>query len=361
MFNFKKILRENIQQTRLLLWEGLGQLDERARYREKDIELPELWDVLKKLKVDNPNDSQYFVHLSQIEKVGINPQFSHDESPIGIYTYPIDEEFFRIFKDKVVYATDFPYVFILKFVGDPSKIYTFGQRSKLYSEMSEESYNKYLNLIKVLFNGKPEFEKISKFEKEYRSFEPIQRLWNITRGLVGDGNGKQWGFLLKKLGINGFVDSGLGAIHAAEDSQAIFFNYPDLQIEYEFTNISDSRRYEKLINNIIDLYKNGKVPSEKMFNELNDVNLKKVVEDDELYFDKFWVKLSKRKNLPEEFIVKFSGYLDWGYISLYQNLSEDFIEKFRNKINWISLSKNKEIPEETKNKFINKGKVKNGV
>jgi hypothetical protein len=299
-FNFKQMLKENIQQTRRYLWESLGQLDEKAKYKEKGVEKLRIWDVLKDLAVDNPNNAQYFVHFSSMDnKIGINPQSTHSESPAGVYAYPLSKDFLLLYKARKIYGMNLPYILILKFVGDASKVYTVGE-SGIYSGLNGKIFGEYLRKLKSFF---PE-ELIVQSDKDKGNI--TKRIWDITKNLSQSSS--RWGNLLRKLGIRGFIDPGIGFIHAAESSQAVFFSSSDLSVDYSWSNTNEFARYKKIVNNIIDLYKNGKTPNEKTIDELAEINIANVVEEDPVAFDNFWYEISKRPDLPKEFIKKFSGY-----------------------------------------------------
>jgi len=47
-----------------------------------------------------------------------------------------------------------------------------------------------------------------------------------------------------------------------------------------------------------------------------------------------WDRISKHKNLSEEFLEQFKDKLDWNLISEHQVLHENLIEKFKDRLNW---------------------------
>ena len=63
-----------------------------------------------------------------------------------------------------------------------------------------------------------------------------------------------------------------------------------------------------------------------------------------------WASVSKRQDLPEDFIHEFKDKLCWLYICIYQSLTEDFIEKHKSYIPWKWISKYQKLSQ----KFIHR-------
>lgn len=84
-------------------------------------------------------------------------------------------------------------------------------------------------------------------------------------------------------------------------------------------------------------------------------------EVDETFIKKYnnvikWDIISKQMSLTEDFIDKFSKYIDFEQLSkyVYSQFSEDFIQKYANKLNWDYISANSKLSEKFIQKYANK-------
>ena len=85
-------------------------------------------------------------------------------------------------------------------------------------------------------------------------------------------------------------------------------------------------------------------------NEVNEAFIKK-------YNDVIkWDIISKQMSLTEDFIDKFSKYIDFEQLSkyVYSQFSEDFIQKYADKLNWDYISANSKPSEKFIQKYANK-------
>ena len=71
--------------------------------------------------VDNPN---VFFTMTYVDKLGINPKSEYN-TPLGIYSYPLNSEFFEMLKNsKLPYQTHAPFIQVFA-IKDPSKVINF--------------------------------------------------------------------------------------------------------------------------------------------------------------------------------------------------------------------------------------------
>ena len=90
---------------------------------------------VSKLKKYVKEPPQYYVYMSSINKIGINPKFSYG-NPIGIYSYILDEEtFYDITIGNQEFATDRPYMFVIRPREGANILYT--SEDMTFEEMKE--------------------------------------------------------------------------------------------------------------------------------------------------------------------------------------------------------------------------------
>jgi hypothetical protein len=82
-----------------------------------------------------------------------------------------------------------------------------------------------------------------------------------------------------------------------------------------------------------------------MENNLNYKYLIKLIESGK-HID--WFYISIHRNLPEEFIEKYSDKIsdkiNWDYVGREQKLSLKFMKKYANKLNWYYISYHQKLP-----------------
>lgn len=183
------------------------------------------------------DDSNAFVHSTDTPKIGINTKFSdsHD-SPIGLYAFKL-KPFWDSVKDNDVYMKDiyqfFPYyggqyTYIIK----PTTQMT---TAKSYTQKDlEQDTEKLKNLLNIDDRMITRLRSAARTNPNFVDM-PIGYLWGMTKAIAGGFlmefddmtyvSTSKWGALLRKLGYDSFYDAGLGFIHGAEPSQALFL-YP---------------------------------------------------------------------------------------------------------------------------------------
>ena len=180
---------------------------------------------LKKYIRKRGEDAQYYAYMSDINKIGINPKFSYG-NPIGIYSYILDEETFNdITIGNQEFATDRPYIFVIRPREDANVLYT----SK---DMSSEKVKEYRRKIsKFVFGSEGDdfLEILKDYGNQSRYDFNLGRLWNAMR--LATKNVIVWRKLLKHLGIDAIIDdAGTGMLHPAEQKQAWFSDVKSLEV-----------------------------------------------------------------------------------------------------------------------------------
>src|SRR3990167_4965826 len=180
---------------------------------------------LKKYIRKRGEDAQYYAYMSDINKIGINPKFSYG-NPIGIYSYILDEETFNdITIGNQEFATDRPYIFVIRPREDANVLYT----SK---DMSSEKVKEYRRKIsKFVFGSEGDdfLEILKDYGNQSRYDFNLGRLWNAMR--LATKNVIVWRKLLKHLGIDAIIDDdGTGMLHPSEQKQAWFSDVKSLEV-----------------------------------------------------------------------------------------------------------------------------------
>ena len=182
-------------------------------------------------------------------KLGINPKSSYN-TPIGIYTYPVDYVIQK--KGKVPFAEEAPFLYVVQ---TTKPLLDLNNYSKSDFERDSEK------LIDMGFaDARDEGIRTAKF------YTPAGHLWNWTRlaadykELQSNSSSKspvQWPKILRSLGYSGAVDRGSGLIHVNEPRQAVFFSIDAIKVLEVIPNRFKSKRLNKSIKDINN-------PSEKL-------------------------------------------------------------------------------------------------
>lgn len=166
-----------------------------------------------------------FVHFSNVEKIGINPQTTHD-TPYGIYSYPIDHvrertmNFMHSIDGRMEYASNFRYMFIIQ--------------SNAQNVLHVQNYHRYDRDIAMIedffssqFPDKTEFV-MQIFERtREQSPSKVKALWEgmyyAIEELGLNEASTSYTILHKVLGYEMIRDDGDGIVHPNEPYQAIHF------------------------------------------------------------------------------------------------------------------------------------------
>lgn len=279
----------------------------------------------KYYKSRNPED--YFISFTQIDKLGINPRSEYN-TPLGIYTYPV-EEFFekyihnaRLKKLKNNYnlrigefapfAGDTPYAWVIKvnrnagkFIDDIGETYTKRDFEEDIDFIKQKLIKKDLERLEKMYGDSIYQDKslakvsqqntqydIDKWKENARDDSYGGQMWNITRNVV-DENPVRWNALWREMGYIGVADrSGFGIIHPNEKTQAVFFSIKSFRVMDKVENIEashgrviDRKEIEFQVKKHIEI-----------ITELADMdNLKDLLEQQILKLDKYLLTLTKKE------------------------------------------------------------------
>jgi len=192
------------------------------------------------------NTNNLYVSLTEIEKLGINPNSPH-ETPQGIYAYP------------AAYVLKQGSFKRLPYAGEQQFINVFTVKPQVniirLDTMSSTEANGYIQqMVEFYLNRYPEQQSrineiLSTGAKNAYSDDqgylgpngkalrksPGGKLWFISYQLV-DENVSLWNKLFRSAGIDGAIDNGLGIIHYKEPTQIVFFNPTAIQMISRFPN-----------------------------------------------------------------------------------------------------------------------------
>ncbi len=205
------------------------------------------------------NNPDIYIHYSKIPKIGINPKApSSNDTPNGIYCYPVRECWDMIENNKLEYAGDFPYVWVLKsknrnFIKDLHKDYKESdlKRDKRtlmmrYGDVVERRFASWYprtTMDKIIWRkaGGPHPARI------------LFRTTELFAKLISNSDTKYqhlWNALLRKdLDYSGFADkSGEGHIHEGEKIQAVFLDTK----AYTIVDMLENKTYETIVPKSFD-------------------------------------------------------------------------------------------------------------
>lgn len=227
------------------------------------------------------HDDLYFVSMTEIDKIGINPK-SRYNTPLGIYTYPLSYVIMTFENESEIIG------------GGTLKSLPFAG-AKPFANVVKTDYNKNIvclnkaNFDSVTFNyyvrkignflarwriSEAERRFVLKLTDEQReafwknSVDTVEewankseynariptwggRFWYVTMlaaDLMAAGSGKEkregnvkpssllWNKLFREIGIDGVVDYGEGIIHGAEPTQGVFFTPDAIQLVARVNN-----------------------------------------------------------------------------------------------------------------------------
>lgn len=194
-----------------------------------------VWYQIEKYVSSKP---KFFITMTAINKVGINPKFSYG-NPVGIYCYQLSPAIFAQLKNnKLPFVANQPYINVIT-VTDPI----------LYIEnYTEQSYQKDKELVKKEFKGSEEkwerfVDDCEKGGTNRYSDTPFGKLWYLTREFARrtDKSSQQavviaWRKILITLGYPNIADPGEGIIHPSEPEQSLLMDVPQIKIVKTFLN-----------------------------------------------------------------------------------------------------------------------------
>lgn len=205
-------------------------------------------DALKHLErfINSPSNPKFFFTMTEINKVGINPQSSYS-TPLGIYAYPLIAEYYvKLVNNSLPFASGQPYI----------NLFTLNVPTFNIGTYSEIDLKKDTDKLRLIYNIelpeslKPPDQTILTevsdnksignhiIEKAFREAKhggtTIAKFWNLTRLL--SGNAKNWNHLLRKLGYTNFYDPDTGLIHPGEPTQVVILDPTTIIVVETFYN-----------------------------------------------------------------------------------------------------------------------------
>lgn len=223
------------------------------------------------------NDPDVYISFTTVDKVGINPQSKYN-TPIGIYTYPLQEVWvqYNIGRkqslEDIPFAGNAPHIWVIRpknkstFVEDMHTDYGSDKFDKDETVLLNIFVKHRMNQIQEVLDDTNIHGQvyIDHWKKEYKEKiatdweslhtealrdakikNPVCSFWNLARltaiALTRDGKyyanntllspeqrrtaAIKWNWLLRKCGYSGFADkTGKGYIHNAEPIQAVFLS-----------------------------------------------------------------------------------------------------------------------------------------
>ncbi len=228
-----------------------------------------VWDILNEYTMDN----RYYISMTDLPKIGINPLSQFTTTPIGIYAYPIN--FLSRFSslEELPYAGDARYVNLIK----------SNNQNRLRYDTNPEEYRSKFSKIMLNYGSFESDIFLSPKVKTGDDLYDATRRLSVWISYLEENNSidesfnleKQssdrdltlrvsriWSGILRKLGFDMIVDDGFGFIHRNEPTQTIFLNTNPI----ESTELFDTKRSSYIWNTkhtMMKAFNNKKInPSE---------------------------------------------------------------------------------------------------
>lgn len=192
----------------------------------------------KLTEINKNNTGNYFVSMTEIDKLGINPSSKYN-TPLGVYAYPLQY---------VVDTIQNGSLKRLPFAGSQNFVNVFKANGNIIdiSKFSIELYDEYIiklkQVVKSIGFSIVEHILLDIINRSYvyASTKSIGgRFWfimyELSKTVAENYVTKKkfsivWNNLFRQLGVDGVVDNGLGIIHGSEPTQAVFLVHPILLI-----------------------------------------------------------------------------------------------------------------------------------
>ena len=131
------------------------QIEEKTRAEKEGVKLPSTAEQLEKYVAKDFKSPEYYMQFSDVNKLGINPKSGYS-TPLGIYSYPITKQLYRLFiAGKLPFAQGRKYIIVFKPNEDKNIVLSLGKRndggidSKTFEEMLEKLLSKEVSDGKV--------------------------------------------------------------------------------------------------------------------------------------------------------------------------------------------------------------------
>ncbi len=267
-------------------------INEARRNPDQNPKIPVV-DQLKKIFKDNyeyddpkdvvreGHDDLYFVSMTKVDKLGINPTSKYN-TPLGIYAYPLSYVLYQVelrndsegteTLKSLPFAGASPFANVFKtdynrnlvclnkenfdsvtFNHYVRKVGNFLARFRI--EQMEKRFGDKMDDEKREIYWKNSVDMVEEWADKSEGSARVQtwggRFWYVTMraaDMMAMSSGKEqkegkvapdsllWNKLFREIGIDGVVDYGEGIIHGAEPTQAVFFSKEPIEVVARFDN-----------------------------------------------------------------------------------------------------------------------------
>jgi hypothetical protein len=190
------------------------------------------------LKIPKDELNLYGVTMTEIPKVGINPSSQYD-TPNAIYFYPAD--YYIEIKNngkKLDFADDAPYINVIKFEVDPSRILHLSKYTLNDLKSDVVLLRKYYSNVNPAFD---DHDWLKEASKRAKVDIPAGLLWYITMKMSKEDprsnpNPNKWNYILRKVLNYPCVidDEGEGIIHEMEPTQGLVLDTTKIKLVGRF-------------------------------------------------------------------------------------------------------------------------------
>jgi len=181
-------------------------LQELNRYKREGVVLEDPFEQIKKWI--SPTT---FLHFTNINKLGVNPQYHWSITPAGVYSYPLNESGYEaLMNDDFSFGSDFKYL-ILFSITETNQIFDLSE------DISDEDYAAKIDIVRQFPNFIFKNNDVSGYPNTN-----IKKLYIFVNSSTLTPFQKRKAFMA--CGINGFIDRGESFITNDIEAQAVFFN-----------------------------------------------------------------------------------------------------------------------------------------
>jgi hypothetical protein len=303
MSEFNKVWKQYLEEM---------ELDEKTRAGKEGVTLDTNFQKLEKL-AEGSDDMRptAFLHFSDINKLGINPQ-SHYNTPLGIYAYPNTAYIRNLFRrGKLPFAQDRKYIVTFKVKPDQNIIYNDGKKGipteqyyNYLDEMATEEFFKKNQKAAGLYELRDEIKDIKhgsginfinqlkekslkKLKEKGRNFEPTE----------GEENDQGLSLNLVDMVVRDFVTYPFGEVRTLDEMET------ELRLEQSFWNDEEIER------------------------KITDEDVKIILSVCEPYLDIIEAGAAKLRQATDKDIERANKFSKHGNVALLTKYSEFLAEK----------------------------------
>lgn len=207
----------------------------------------DLTSVIKQY-VTNTEPPAYFLTMTELPKVGVNPRSKYN-TPIGIYTYPLDDAHFAyLVEDKLPFQSDTEFFSIIE-ATDPYSMLVVG-RKNVNGIVSGADFERAMKLFGIDVteaprdDGEPTKIEMVNDVNKFLNYNNDAALFGSMFALSRKSKKPNvaWTSMLLKAGYTAVYDSGFGVIHENEPIQCVFLT-PSAYRTVGTWRTSDLRRH----------------------------------------------------------------------------------------------------------------------